>query len=41
MSTLYPRAWCNDQRLHPCSGIVALLFAEAGVNHVDDAVYGE
>ena len=29
----------DHQRFHACPRIVALLFAETGIDHVDDAVY--
>lgn len=37
----YPGAGCYDEGLHAGAGVVTLLFAESGVNDVDDAIYGE
>lgn len=37
----YPGAGRDDERLHAGAGVVALLLAEAGVDDVDDAVYGQ
>lgn len=37
----YPRARSDNERLHACASVVALLLAKARVNHIYDAVYGQ
>lgn len=37
----YPRTRRDNERLHAGAGVVTLLFAEAGVDDIDDAVNGQ
>lgn len=37
----YPRARSDNEGLHPGASAVTLLLAEAGVQHVDDAIDGQ
>ena len=30
--------WCDNERFHSCSGIVAVLFAEPRINHILDSI---
>lgn len=40
-SDSYPWAGCDNERLHAGASVVTLLFAEAWVNDIDDAINGQ